>query len=357
MKATLTDKKTLSRSSDLEYWFELPDNLSATHPPEADGRARDQVRLLVAGDSGIVHSRFDQLGRYLEPGDVLVVNNSATVPAAVDGRRMERSPVTVHRAARLDDGAWLVELRPQVDATGPVHDATAGDEVMLPEGVVLRLIGPYRDSRRLWRAAVSPGIDDVAYLERVGRPIRYAYVPRTWPMWAYQTVFGIRPGSAEMPSAARPFSPELVTSLVAAGITVVPITLHTGVSSLEKGEPPAAEPFEVPDATARIVNTARATGRRVIAVGTTVTRALESAVDSAGRVVPRRGWTDLVLGPDRPVQVVDGLITGWHAPGASHLQLLEAVAGRDLVRAAYAAAIDGGYLWHEFGDSCYLLPG
>jgi S-adenosylmethionine:tRNA ribosyltransferase-isomerase len=251
----------------------------------------------------------------------------------------------------------LVELRPPVAATGPVDDANPGDEVQLPEDVRLRLVAPYPSSARLWRATVSLAADDdVAYLYRVGQPIRYAYVPRPWPMWTYQTVFATNPGSAEMPSAARPFSPELVTSLVSAAVTVVPITLHTSVSSLEEGEPPTVEPFDVPESTARIVNSARAAGRRIIAVGTTATRALESAVSSVGHVEARHGWTDLVLGPDRQAQVVDGLITGWHAPGASHLHLLEAVAGQTLVRTAYAAAIDAGYHWHEFGDSCLLLP-
>jgi S-adenosylmethionine:tRNA ribosyltransferase-isomerase len=352
-----SDKKILHRDATSERWFELPDELSATEPPEAHGQARDRMRLLVTGSTGIVHSRFDQLGDYLAPGDVLVVNNSATLPAAIDGDRLGRDPIAVHRAARLDDRSWLVELRPRVAATGPVDDAGPGDEVQLPEGVQLRLVTPYRSSPRLWRATVSLAADDdVAYLNRVGQPIRYAYVPRLWPMWAYQTVFATYPGSAEMPSAARPFSPELVTSLISVGVTVAPITLHTGVSSLEEGEPPTSEPFDVPESTARIVNSARAAGRRIVAVGTTATRALESAVSPAGHVEPRHGWTDLVLGPDHTARIVGGLITGWHAPGASHLHLLEAVAGRDVVRAAYRAAIDAGYLWHEFGDSCLLLP-
>jgi S-adenosylmethionine:tRNA ribosyltransferase-isomerase len=159
-----------------------------------------------------------------------------------------------------------------------------------------------------------------------------------------------------MPSAARPFSAELVTALVSSGIAIAPLTLHTGVSSAEAGEAPAPELFEVPAATARMVNSTRAAGGRVIAVGTTATRALESAADAAGVVRHAVGWTDLVLGPQRPARVVDGLITGWHDAGASHLLLLEAVAGADLVALAYREAAAHGYLWHEFGDSALLLP-
>jgi S-adenosylmethionine:tRNA ribosyltransferase-isomerase len=139
-------------------------------------------------------------------------------------------------------------------------------------------------------------------------------------------------------------------------VVVAPITLHTGVSSQEDGEPPLAEPFRVPEPTARLVNMTRASGGRVVAVGTTVTRALETAAAEDGTVRARCGWTDLVLGPDRPARVVTGLVTGWHAPGASHLQLLHAVAGPEIVERAYAEALRERYQWHEFGDSCLLLP-
>jgi S-adenosylmethionine:tRNA ribosyltransferase-isomerase len=183
-----------------------------------------------------------------------------------------------------------------------------------------------------------------------GRPIRYAYVPEHWPLAAYQTAFAREPGSAEMPSAGRPFTPALVTDLVSRGVLVAPVTLHAGVSSQEPGEPPQPERFEVPEATAALVEHVRGRGRRVVAVGTTVTRALESAARGL------RGWTDLVLGAGEPARVVNGLVTGWHAPGASHVALLEAVAGRPLVAAAYAEAERRGLQQHEFGDSCLLLP-
>jgi S-adenosylmethionine:tRNA ribosyltransferase-isomerase len=310
---------------------------SAVEPPEAHGVPRDGVRMLVADPSGVTHAHFNDLRQFLSPGDLIVVNNSATLPAAVGN---------VHFSTHLDDCSWVVELRPE-----GTH-AVAGQRISLPSGY-LELIEEYVPGR-LWRAKIS--VDVTSLLTEFGRPIRYSYVPSEWPLSSYQTVFAQLPGSAEMPSAGRPFSSELVTSLVSAGIGFAPITLHTGVSSIEEGKPPLPERFQVPASTARLVNSTRAAGGRVVAVGTTVTRALESVASLDGVVSAGEGWTSLVLGLDRAARVVNGLITGWHAPGASHLQLLQAVAGSQLVDQAYSAAGDAGYLWHEFGDSCLLLP-
>jgi S-adenosylmethionine:tRNA ribosyltransferase-isomerase len=356
---------------------------AASRPPEARGLARDGIRLLVATPDGLAHARFADLPRFLAPGDLLVVNTSATVAAALTGQRGDGQPVTVHLSSQLEDGSWLVELR-EPDATlGRVTDAVPGQTVTLPGGTALTLLHPYPDpaASRMWAAAADG--DVLAEAARQGRPIRYPYVPDPWPLAAYQSVFARTPGSAEMPSAARPFTPGLVTSLVTAGVLIAPITLHAGVASLEAGEEPLPEWCSVPEPTAQLVNLTLTTGRRVIAVGTTCTRALESAADPAitgqaypagpadraGQVGPAAlgpaitgpvkaftGRTGLVLGAGRPARVVSGLITGWHDAEASHLALLEAVAGTALVAAAYQAAEQAGYLWHEFGDSCLLLP-
>jgi S-adenosylmethionine:tRNA ribosyltransferase-isomerase len=253
----------------------------------------------------------------------------------------------------------VVELRPAGNASGSLKDVRPDERIDLPGGAALHVRNSYPrrgvPASRLWTARIVVEGDVAHYLARHGQPIRYAYVPRPWPLNSYQTVFARYPGSAEMPSAARPFSTELVTALISSGVAISPITLHAGVSSAETGEPPVPEPFTVPAATARLVNTTRASGHRVIAVGTTVTRALESAANKDGTVHAARGWTDVVIGPERPIRVVDGLITGWHDAGASHLLLLEAVAGPDVVGAAYREAVDRGYRWHEFGDSALLM--
>jgi S-adenosylmethionine:tRNA ribosyltransferase-isomerase len=380
--------------------FALPGDLAAAEPPEARGLPRDGVRLLAATGDRLDHARFFELGRFLNPGDLLVVNTSATRPAAVTGHHADHGPVVVHFSSFMDDGSWVVEVRTAPTADKPVRTLQARSRVDLPEGVRLVLLAPEPADQgpagpRLWRTQPLDPSAVSRMLNRHGRPIRYGYLAGDWPLDSYQTVFadhpepagrGAGPGlaSAEMPSAGRPFSTELVTRLIGQGVLFAPIELHAGVSSQESGEPPAAERFRVPARTASLVEWTRRTGGRVIAVGTTVTRALESATDLdadpagetvssvsgstsgradgepgdrrvTGRVRAKEGWTELVIGPDRPVRVVDGLITGLHDPDASHLLLLEAVAGGELVQRVYDAALDERYLWHEFGDTCLLI--
>lgn len=345
--------------------FRRPSRSTATEPVERQGQSRDMVRLLVAGRDGVDDTVFRDLPDHLNAGDLVVVNNSATVNAQTDALLVPSStgsarPVVLHVATPLDDGTWVVELRSAPDATRAVLDARGGDHVETGR-LVLALREPYPfhssptgDGNRLWRAEVDG--DLAAHLATAGRPISYGYLDAAFPLADYQTVFSTVPGSAEMPSAGRPFTADLVTRLVARGVGFAPITLHTGVSSQEAGEGPQAERFEVTQPTARAVNATRAAGGRVVAVGTTVTRALESAADSGGRVEAAVGWTERLITPADPPRVVDGLITGWHDQEASHLLLVEAVAGPALTQAAYDAAVAGGYRWHEFGDSALLLP-
>lgn len=328
--------------------FALPPELEAHEPPEARGLGRDDVRLLVGSrrTGRLSHHRFTDLASLLRAGDLVVVNTSGTLPAALrttDGG-------TVHVSTELPDGAWTVELRR--DGL-PDPGGRPGDRVRLAGGGSATLLARYTPGR-LWRAGFDVPVRD--YLRVHGRPIRYGYVDRDWPLSAYQTVFATEPGSAEMPSAGRPFTEALVTRLVARGIVVAPLLLHTGVASPEAHERPYPERFAVPAPTARLVTATRAAGDRVIAVGTTVVRALESAADPDGAVAATAGWTDLVVTPQRGVRVVDGLLTGLHEPAASHLLMLAAVAGPDLLSRCYRAALDGGYLWHEFGDLTLLLP-
>ena len=331
--------------------FTLPAELEAHDPPEARGLARDQVRLLVSrGSSGqISHHRFGELPGLLLPGDLLVVNTSATLPAAVRAA----GGLAVHFSTQLPDGAWLTELR-QVKGkiSMPNGAGFTGQVIGLPGGAALTLES--RATNRLWRARLSVAV--VPYLLRHGVPIRYSYVRRDWPLQAYQTVFARHPGSAEMPSASRPFTAAMVTDLVARGVLIAPLTLHAGVASLEADEDPYPEPFDVPPATARLVNHVRAAGGRVIAAGTTVVRALETAAGPDGLVAPSAGWTSHVVTPQTGVRAVDGLLTGLHEPRSSHLRMLAAFAGPDLLSRCYEAAITSGYLWHEFGDVHLLLP-
>ena len=340
--------------------FVLPPELEATAPPEERGLRRDAVRLLVAHrrDGRLEHRRFTDLPGVLEAGDVLAVNRSATLPASLRGTTGGGRTAELHLSTRLPAGLWVVELRhPAVPASTPWLDAAPGTVVDLPGGARAELLVPATTSAsRLWVAALTLPSGVLAYLARYGRPIRYHYVDHDRPIGAYQTVFADEPGSAEMPSAARPFSAELVTRLVARGVTFAPFVLHAGVSSPEAHEPPMAEWYRVPPESAASVNAARRAGHRVIAVGTTAVRALETVVDDRGRVHGGEGWTEVVVTPERGVTAVDGIVTGWHEPEASHLDMLEAIAGRDLLDSSYRAALEEGYLWHEFGDSHLILP-
>ncbi len=344
--------------------FELRPELEAHEPPEARGLRRDDVRLLVSRTAAgeVSQHVFGDLPELLLPGDLLVVNNSATLPAAVPvpgGAGGQAGELTVHFSTAMADGDWLVELRSDHGAR-PSSAAAPGLRLVLPGGAVLTLTAPF--SGRLWRARLSAAV--IPYLRKHGRPIRYSYVPVPWPVEAYQTVFATWPGSAEMPSASRPFTPEIVTRLVSRGIAIAPVTLHTGVSSLEGHESPYPESFDVPAPTARLVNLTRRSGGRVIAAGTTVVRALETAglgsaatpEGSSPAVRPAAGWTSHVVTRQTGVTVVDGLLTGLHEPQSTHLWMLAAFAPEELLSRSYQTAARSGYHWHEFGDVHLLLP-
>jgi S-adenosylmethionine:tRNA ribosyltransferase-isomerase len=338
--------------------FTLPPELEATTPAELRGAAgREDVKMLVGwrSDGRIVHSGFVDLWSFLEPGDLLVVNTSAAIPAAVRSDELDirfSSP-----APYGGPGEWLVELRrPEGDTTVPYRGGAPGQELPLPAGGRLTLGRRHAPDSRLWRAVVRLPLAPLVYFAAYGEPVRYGHARDRWPLEAYQNVYATEPGGAEMPSAGRPFTPEIITRLVAGGVLFAPLVLHCGVSSPDAGEPPAPEPFRVPVSTARLVNATQLWGGRVIAIGTTVVRALESAADDDGVVRPTEGFTELVIGPERGVHAVEGLLTGFHEPEASHLAMLEAIAGPELLAAAYREALDHGYLWHEFGDVNLVLP-
>lgn len=365
--------------------FTLPPDLEAHEPPEARGVGRDQVRLLVTerATDRIVHARFPDLPAFLRPGDLLVLNDSATLPAALDARRADGSAVALHlstpvpprlRDQHRDEPGRTVPYRreggtaarigvPRRDErTGLLYiveprqaRVEAGDVLSLPGGGAVRFVATHPGSTRLWIARLVLPRPLLPYLAMHGRPIRYPYVSDEWPLEMYQTTYAREPGSAEMPSAGRAFTPEVLARVTGRGVRLARLTLHTGVASPERDEPPAEEWYRVPTETAALAEATRRCGGRVIAVGTTVVRALESAADVCGHIIALEDWTDLVVTPERGVPVVDGLLTGFHEPRASHLAMLEAFAGRAHLERAYRAALDAGYLWHEFGDLHLIL--
>ena len=366
----------------LGFDFSLPPELEAGEPPEARGLRRDQVRLMVSNYSNdrVRHASFRDLPRFLSQGDVLVINTSRTRNSALlalrrDGTRLElhlsthlgEEPETAHQPPSTSArDLWTVELR-SLESDGKsrhFEGAERGEVLSLPDGASAILHGPYISdcdpdlhlpSGTLWLASLSfpSAVDD--YLRRFGFPIRYNYVREKWPLSYYQTVYATESGSAEMPSAGRPFTSELLQRLETKGVQIAPLILHTGVSNTETHEPPYKEFYQVPADTARRVSEARTSGRRVIAVGTTVVRALETLA-RGGKVHEGEGWTCKVITPRYKLRAVDALLTGMHEPQATHLAMLQALAGLAHTRLAYNEALQRGYLWHEFGDLHLILP-
>ena len=347
--------------------FNLPPDLEAHEPPEARGLARDEVRLMVSylSSNRVVHTRFRQIGSFLTAGDVVVINTSGTLNAALNAVRSDGAPIELHLSTHLPADLWSVELRQLSDrGTQPFYQATRGEMLQLPDGAAASLLAPYAPEgfttpngfTRLWLATLDLPCPLQDYLLEHGFPIRYGYVKQLWPIEYYQTVYTTEPGSAEMPSAGRPFTASLIAQLVARGVQFAPLLLHTGVASLEDHEPPYEEFYRVPLETTQLINAAHAAGRRVIAVGTTCVRALETVVDSTGVIHPGEGWTRTIVTPKRAIRSVDGLLTGLHEPHATHLAMLEALAGRAHLQLTYAEALRKRYLWHEFGDVHLILP-
>lgn len=358
---------SLLRSCAAPDW-ELPRELEAGEPPEARGLRRDEVRLMVsyAASDRIVHGQFRDLPQFLAAGDVVVINTSGTLNAALNVQRADGTPLVLHLSTHLPANLWIVEVRrPQEGTTVPFREVQAGERLRLPAGALAEIHTPYDadgNSRssgpaRLWIASLRLPVNLHAYLAEHGFPIRYGYVRDSWPSSYYQTVYATEAGSAEMPSAGRAFTPEVLTKLVAQGVQIVPLLLHTGVASLEDHEPPYEEWYRVPLATARTINTARTAGQRIVAVGTTVVRALETVTDADSTIHPGEGWTRLVITPPRRIRAVDALLTGFHEPRATHLAMLEALVGRPHLATAYEAALRERYLWHEFGDLHLLSSG
>ncbi len=350
---------TAVAETEARFTYDLPSALEASEPPEARGLTRDAVRMLVThkGDGSLVRSTFSMLPRFLEAGDLVVVNTSGTIPAAIDATAEDGTALVIHLSTQIEGERWVVEPRRVVGrATERWNGPPPSRHLALAGGAVLTLEEPYGANGRLWVATLQLGTRALSWLAVHGRPIRYGYVERPWPIEMYQNVYATEPGSAEMPSAGRPFTPEVVTSLVAKGVGVTPLVLHTGVASLEADELPYPERVRVPESTAARVNAAHLGGHRVIAVGTTVVRALETAVGRDGLARAYDGWTDLVVSPERGVAITDGLLTGWHEPASSHLLMLEAFIGRDLLGDSYRVGLAEGYRWHEFGDVNLILP-
>jgi S-adenosylmethionine:tRNA ribosyltransferase-isomerase len=332
-----------------------PREQRAALPAELRGLGRDGARLCVIerATGRITHTTVAHLGAHLIPGDLLVVNSSRTLPAALRVTRDDGAQIQL-RPGALRDGEWdalAVE-------TGPPHrnvGLRTGELLRARSGLEVRVRGARHDAPLLWRMTVERG-DPMTTLLRDGEPIRYSYVPEPVALEHYQTVYAGTPGSVEIPSAGRHLTWELLGGLRTAGIDVIDIVLHCGLSSFQDDDvdlhkPLIEEWFAVRPETAERINHAR----RVIAVGTSVIRTLETAVHDGGNVHAMSGWTPLVITPRTRLRVVDALLTGLHEPPATHLDMLGALLDESLLERAYAEVRERGYLWHEFGDAMLIL--
>lgn len=358
------------------FQFDLPDSLQCAKPTEVRGIARDKVRLMISDKmtDEIEHTLFRNIGYYLQEGDVLVVNTSGTLKTALEAYRSDGTFLRVHLSTKQTDNQWVIELREVVGQQtkrftggfrGEVLQLSSGGQIVLDEPYyatdLLQVEAQANEHLQLWQARIEVVDNDndndsvESYLDRYGMPIRYNYVKEQYPQSYYQTVFAQEMGSAEMPSAGRAFTPQLVTELVSKGIQILPIVLHTGVASLELNERPYQEYYRVSESTAAALNLARQQNRRIIAVGTTVVRALETVTNRNGFSRSGEGWTNEFITPERGIFAVDGLLTGFHEPKASHLLMLEALAGLSHIEVTYRSAIREAYQWHEFGDLHLIL--
>lgn len=335
--------------------FELPEELNAKEPPERRGIRRDYVKMMVldktTGQTN--HTQFYHLDRYLKKGDLLVLNASRTVPAVLKSQKeMDGTEVEIRLAHRKNESIW--EALP---VSGTVKK---GDVIRFSPTLTATIIEQSDETPFVLLAFNLCCSSLFNQIYRLGEPVRYEYIQEPWNLDYYQTVFATIPGSVEMPSAGRAFSWELLFRLQKKGVKIAYITLHTGLSYLlddkwHKGPDTNFENYEVPKETAEMILETKRSGGKVIAVGTTVVRTLETVAREKGILLAASGWTNLYITENTKLEVCDGLITGMHEPEASHLQLLSAFVDREKLYDAYTDAIQQRYLWHEFGDMNLIL--
>jgi S-adenosylmethionine:tRNA ribosyltransferase-isomerase len=352
----------MNRASSL-FSFRLPTELFAKEPPERRGIARDEVKLMVINRNSyqIDHARFYSLGRFLRPGDLLVFNASRTLPALLNGcSELIGLCIEMRLAQHLPDDSWLALLRCK-KGDPFTCGLRIGMQINFGHGLTATIYGRDKNIHRLWKIRFSKsGAELMELLYRLGQPVRYEYLSVPWDLDYYQTVYAREPGSAEMPSAGRAFTWKILFELKRSGINTAYIVLHTGLSSymddiLDAKHHSSEEEYFISEATAEKINMTHSQGGRVIAVGTTVVRALESVADGTGKVTAMHGYTRLHITANHKVQAVDGLLTGLHEPEASHLDLLSAFIPAEKINEGYDEAVKKKYLWHEFGDLNLIL--
>lgn len=335
--------------------FYLPEELNASHPPEKRGVRRDHVRMMVLNRATgeTKHDHFFHLGEYLQPGDLVIANNSRTIPAVLQAQWSRNNEpialkVEVRLARRRHEDIW--------DALVVANPVIPGDQLVFSPELSATVIADKENSPLKIIHFTKKGTELFNIIYALGEPIRYEYIEQPWDLDYYQTIFASHPGSVEMPSAGRAFSWELIFKLKRKNILLDFIQLHTGLSYLlddnwNQTPEDNEEEYHISERTMERILQTKASGKRVIAVGTTVVRALESAARNGAL----SGLTTLYIDNHYSLKIADGIITGFHEPQASHLDMLSAFVSEKHLLQAYDQAIDAGYLWHEFGDMNLIL--
>ncbi len=358
----MVQKRNIAQA--LFFDYQLPKKLECSLPTEERGIQRDEVKLLISktSDDSVQHTIFHQLVDHLEEGDVLVVNTSGTLKASLRAQRGDGTQLIVNLSTRINDSDFLVEIRQAVGQESKrFYGIQEGEILQLPNNGILKINGLYHRANnqethiQLWKVELRLKEPLMDYLNQYGQAIKYGQIDQTYPISYYQTVFAKEVGSSEMPSAGRAFSPELLNRLIAKGVQIVPILLHTGISSLEVNERPYPEYYKMEEEAAQKINQAIQTNKRIIAVGTTVVRTLVSCKDGNGYLKASKGWTDAYVTPDTDISFITGLLTGFHEPKASHLLMMQAFASAAHFQKVYGEAIEQEYYWHEFGDLHLIL--
>ena len=336
--------------------------------PASAPTARDRRLLHLDPRSGALRDGYVRdLKRLVRPGDLLVVNDAATLPASFAGRTADGKELEVRLAGANEDGTWPAVLFGAGDWRQRTEDRPAppapaiGTDIAFGPGLAARVVAVSALSPRLVTLAfASTGSTLWSALYRLGRPVQYSYLRAPLALWDVQTFFASRPWAYEPASAGLALSARVMDDLRGAGAMVSSVTHAAGLSST--GDPaidaalPLRERYDVPEATVQAVFAAHAKGSRVIAVGTTVVRALEgAAADGGGRLEARTGWTAIRIGGGARPRIVDALFTGLHQRGETHFELLRAFATDEALTAALEHAGREGYLTHEFGDAMVVI--
>ena len=343
--------------------FTLPDELRAKKPPELRGINHDHVRLFVIDRNNRMtyHSAFNHLSDFLRRGDLLIFNSSRTLPASLKTINYKaQQNLEVRLAEHLPDDCWLVLFLYQ-NKNHFHSNLKPGLRIEFASGLSATIIERNIHNPRLWKikfSANGPELINIFY--QIGKPIHYGYISAPLPLEYFLTVFAKDPVSSEMPSAGRAFTWKMLFDLKNKGIDTAFLTLHTGLSSYMNGDPNAGqlvaeEEYFISESTADKIETNKARNGRIVAVGTSVVRVLESCAIQTGKVLPGHAYTSPRMTEGHKLKIADGLITGFHEPEASHLDLLSAFLSPSLIKKSYEEAIEKNYLWHEFGDLCLII--